>query len=144
MKTEIGRRHLQAVELDKILRMLANETACQEAEEMALAITPDTELAGVERHLQETDDAYVLTARFGAPSFGGLCNMENALRRAQAGASLQPAELLKIAGLLRSLRAILDWRSRSEGVSVSINWRFESIQSNKYLEEKIFTSILNE
>lgn len=144
MKTEIGRRHLQAVELDKILRMLANETACQEAEEMALAITPDTELTGVERHLQETDDAYVLTARFGAPSFGGLCNMENALRRAQAGASLQPAELLKIAGLLRSLRAILDWRSRSEGVSVSINWRFESIQPNKYLEEKIFTSILNE
>ena len=100
--------------------MLANETACQEAEEMALAITPDTELTDVERLLQETTMRMYLRPGLGAPSFGGLCSMDNALRRAQAGASLQPGELLKIAGLLRSLRAILDWRSRSEGVSVSI------------------------
>ena len=106
--------------------MLANETACQEAEEMALAITPDTELADVERHLQETDDAYVLTAGLEPLPLGGCAIWKTPCAGAQAGASLQPAELLKIAGLLRSLRAILDWRSRSEGVSVSINWRFEA------------------
>ena len=144
MKQEYAQRHLRAVELDKILQMLARETACKEAEELALAIGPETSLTAVEKMLQETDDAYVLMARFGSPSFGGLCSMENALRRAQAGAALLPSELLRLAALLRTLRGILDWRSRSEGVSVSIGWRFECIQPNKYLEEKIFTSIVNE
>ena len=115
MKQEYAQRHLRAVELDKILQMLARETACKEAEELALAIVPETSLTAVEKMLQETDDAYVLMARFGSPSFGGLCSMENALRRAQAGAALLPSELLRLAALLRTLRGILDWRKPSDG-----------------------------
>ena len=47
MKQEYAQRHLRAVELDKILQMLARETACKEAEELALAIVPETSLTAV-------------------------------------------------------------------------------------------------
>ena len=78
----------------------------------------------------------MLTGRFGSPSFGGLQNVANSLRRAQAGASLSMGELLKVAEVLRVMRGLTQWRKRSEGLETSIDWRFEALTPNKYLEEK--------
>lgn len=61
----------KALELDKILLQLANETTCPDAAELAQKIEPDTDIRHVERLLQETDDAFVLMAKYGAPSFYG-------------------------------------------------------------------------
>ena len=58
----------KALELDKILLQLANETTCPDAAELAQKIEPDTDIRHVERLLQETDDAFVLMAKYGAPS----------------------------------------------------------------------------
>ena len=62
----------KALELDKILLQLANETTCPDAAELAQKIEPDTDIRHVERLLQETDDAFVLMAKYGAPSFYGI------------------------------------------------------------------------
>ena len=62
--------------------------------------------------------------------------MANSLRRAQAGASLSMGELLKVAEVLRVMRGLTQWRKRSEGLETSIDWRFEALTPNKYLEEK--------
>ena len=70
--------------------------------------------------------------------------MANSLRRAQAGASLSMGELLKVAEVLRVMRGLIQWRKRSEGLETSIDWRFEALTPNKYLEEKIASSILSE
>ena len=70
--------------------------------------------------------------------------MANSLRRAQAGASLSMGELLKVAEVLRVMRGLTQWRKRSEGLETSIDWRFEALTPNKYLEEKIASSILSE
>ena len=78
----------KALELDKILLQLANETTCPDAAELAQKIEPDTDIRHVERLLQETDDAFVLMAKYGAPSFYGMTNVTNALRRAEAGGVL--------------------------------------------------------
>ena len=74
----------KSLELDKILQQLANETTCADAAALAAEIEPDTDLKHVARLLQETDDAFVLMAKFGAPSFYGMTNVTNALRRAAA------------------------------------------------------------
>ena len=78
-------RNIHALELDKILQMLAEEVSCEDAKKLALRLEPSSSLTGVRRLLEETDAAYVLMARFGSPSFGGLKNIANALRRAEAG-----------------------------------------------------------
>ena len=144
MNTEIAGRHWRAVELDKILHLLAEETACDDAATLAREIKPASSLEEVQRMLGETDDAYVMMARFGAPSFGGLKNVTNALRRAEAGGTLNLTELLRIGGVLRNIRGITEWRSKSEGMKTRIDWRFEALAPNKYLEERIFAVVQNE
>ncbi len=144
MIMEENKRHYLALELDKILNMLAGETACDDAAQLARNLLPDTSLSEVRRLLADTDAAYTLLAQFGAPSFGGLKNVTNSLRRAEAGATLNMPELLRIAGVLRTLRGIVDWRSKSEGVKSVLDWRFDSLMPNKYLEDRIFNAILSE
>ena len=137
-------RNYKALELDKILDMVAAETTCSDAAEMVRAIQP-VHTAGEARHLlEETDAAFVLMAKFGGPGFHGLKNVANPLRRAQAGGSLGMRELLDVAGTLRSIRALQSWHDKSAGMRTALTDRFSVLSPNKYLEEKIFTSIVSE
>ncbi len=139
---EDWKKHAHALELDKILKLLAGETACGDAAQAALDLAPAPRDA--DRLLQETDDAFVLTARFGSPSFGGLANVEGPLRRAQAGGMLNMAELLKVASVLRALRGITEWRKKCAGARTVLDGRFESLTPNRYLEERITGAVLSE
>ncbi len=143
MEQEI-KKHWKALELDKVLRMLAHETACADAEERALAIEPAVSREETERLLNQTDEAFVLLAKFGSPPFGGLENVSNALRRAQAGATLTFGELLKISAVLRTLRSVVEWRKKSEGMKSCLNDYFDMLMPNKYLEDRINGAILSE
>ena len=137
-------KHIQALELDKVLQMLAKETTCEDARQLALQIQPSFGLYEVKLQLQETDDAYMLMGRFGSPSFGSFHSVTNALRRAEAGGMLTMKELLSIAEVLRVLRSLTEWRKRSIGVETSIDWRFEALSPNKYLEDRITQAIVSE
>ena len=64
--------------------------------------------------------------------------------RAAAGGSLNPKELLDIAYCLRALRTLDEWRNHSSGVKTSLDFFFEGITSNKYLETKILSCIVSE
>ena len=139
---EYLKRHCRALELDKILKLLAEQTSCDAAAQAALRLEPSPDDA--ERLLQETDDAFVLMARFGSPSFGGLTDVAGPLRRAQAGGLLNMAELLKIAGVLRTLRGITEWKQKCEGVRTSLDDRFSLLTPNQYLENRICGAILSE
>lgn len=137
-------RHYKALELDKILLMLANETTIPDAYEQALKIEPVWGLFEVQELLKQTEDAHMLIGRFGAPAFCGVSNIANALRRAQAGGCLTTQELLKIAQTLRVIRGIKEWRSKSASIATSLDNHFESLSTNKFLEEKINTCIIGE
>ena len=134
----------KSLELDKILAQLANETTCADAAELAMQIEPDTDPKHVARLLQETDDAFVLMAKFGAPSFYGMTNVTNALRRAQAGGVLNLAELLAVAATLRAIRSVSDWRKKSESIKTALDYRFETLQPNKFIEERIAMTVVSE
>lgn len=137
-------RHLKALELDKILQMLSQETSIPDAHEQALKIEPKWGLFEVNELLKQTEDAHMLIGRFGAPSFSGVSNIANALRRAQAGACLSPAELLKIAQGMRVIRGVKEWRNKSASIETSLDNHFLSLTTNKHLEEKITTCIISE
>lgn len=134
----------KALELDKILLQLANETTCPDAAELAQKIEPDTDIRHVGRLLQETDDAFVLMAKYGAPSFYGMTNVTNALRRAEAGGVLNLAELLSVAATLRAIRSVSDWRKKSESVKTALDYRFETLQPNKFIEDRISMTVVSE
>ena len=122
--------------------MLAEETAIAESAEFALAIEPSTSLDKVELLLQQTEDAHMLIGRFGAPSFGGIDNVTNALRRAEAGGGLNTSELLSIARALRVIKGVRDWRSKCAGVSTSLDGYFTTLYTNPNLHDRITTCII--
>lgn len=134
----------KTLELDLILEKLATECSCDDAKDLARGLKPAGDMAEVEMLLQQTEDAFSLLARFGGPSFSGLKNVNNSLHRAAAGGSLNPKELLDIAYCLRALRTLDEWRNHSSGVKTSLDFFFEGITSNKYLETKILSCIVSE
>ena len=137
-------KHYKALELDKILNMLADLTSCEDAREKALETTPSFGLFEVQEQIKLTEDAFILSGRFGAPSFGGIKNPMSALRRGEAGGIMSTVELLRVAETLRIVRGVMEWRSKSASVETSLNLLFDRLSPNKYLEEKITTAILSE
>ena len=64
-------KYMKTIELDKVLELLAEKTACEDAADFARNLIPVTEIEEVQQMLSETDTAYQMLARFGAPSFYG-------------------------------------------------------------------------
>lgn len=137
-------KHFLSLELDKVLVRLAEFTACEDARELAMQLTPETDLAMAQSLMNQTRDAHMLLARFGGPSFGGLRNVSNALRRAQAGSVLNMRELLDIASVLRAIRGLSNWRDSNAGVESVLDSLFGALTPNKYLEDAISNAILSE
>ena len=135
-------RHYHTLELDKILHMLAEETSIEEAGELALTIEPQVDIDKVERLLTQTEDAHILIGRFGAPSFGGITNVGNPLRRAEAGGCLNASELLSIARALRVIKGVRDWHAHCSGVSTSLDGYFRSLYTNPNLGDRITSCII--
>ncbi len=137
-------KNLKTLELDVVLEKLARECTCDDAADKARLLKPSVSINEAELLLTQTEDASSLLARFGAPSFSGLKNVNNPLQRAAAGGSLNPKELLDIAFCLRSLRMLCEWHGHCSGVHTKLDFFFEGISSNKYLETKILTCIVSE
>ncbi|HZK22013.1 MAG TPA: endonuclease MutS2 [Oscillospiraceae bacterium] len=140
----IQNKHYKALELDKVLNMLAPFTCNKDARKIAFNIVPENSLELAQSLLNQTKDAYGLLSAFSAPSFEGLKNVNEPLSRAKAGATLSMRELLDIASVLRVTRKLRQWRENNGCENLGIDVFFYSIALNKYLEDKIFTSILSE
>lgn len=137
-------RHFLSLELDKILQMLSDTARSADAKQIALEITPQSDFFEVQRLLDETEAAYIFIAKFGAPGFSGLQNVNNAVTRAAAGATLSAGELLKVAGTIKTVREITVWHEKCAGMNTALDGLFNSLYPNKYLEDRITNAILSE
>ena len=131
------------LELPAVLEMLAGEAVSEPAKAEALALVPSIHRAEVERLLAETSAAKDMMVYKGSPSLSGLRDVRGSLARADMGGVLNPRELLEIAGVLQSARAV-----RSYGMSAEketcIDHLFKMLQTNRFLEDKIVNSIPSE
>ncbi len=139
------KRASKTLELDKILELLAKETALEDASELALQIMPQTDFQKVSALLKNTEDAYIFMAKYTAPNFAGAKNVANSLRRAQSSAVLSIKELIDIADTIRVIRTVKQWRADCLSMdNTSLEEYFLSLIPNKYLEDKINFAIKNE
>lgn len=138
-------KHAKTLELDAVLQKLAGECASEDAYNLAIQIVPQTDINTVSCDLSKTEAAYLLISKFTSPSFGGTSNIMSQLSRAALGATLTPAELLKIANVLRVIRTVRAWRDNSSAEKeTSIDYLFNALVPNKFLEEKITFCIKSE
>ncbi len=137
-------KYLKSIELDKVLDMLATETQCAETARRAAELRPSPNIEFVNAMLNQTGDAYVLLAKFGSPAFRGIKNVNGHVTRAVAGGVLNMKELLDIAHMLRGIRTLIEWRSHCEGMHTCLDNIFHGLTANRYLEDKIFSSVISE
>ena len=78
-------RHHKVLELDKVLELLASYCSVADAKALARSLEPARALYEAAALVNQTSAAYVLMARYGAPSFGAIKNVNSALSRAADG-----------------------------------------------------------
>ena len=131
------------LELPVVLQLLAEQACSEEGKAMCLSVVPKTDVDDV-RYLQsQTSAACELIVKKGSPSFSGVIDVNASLARADRGGSLSAAELLKIASALRCARTVKNY-AETDSVSSVLDPYFMELMANKYLEERICTSILSE
>ena len=141
--SELYEKSLYKLELDKVLEQLAECAGSEIGKESCRRLRPVSDLEEVQILLDQTTAASDLCTRKGNPSFSGVTDVSAALERADRGGSLQPVELLRIAGVLRCARNIKSYCDEAEKATV-LDPLFQSLTPNKYLEDRISGAILSE
>ena len=141
--SELYEKSLLKLELDQVLEQLSQCAGSQEGKAACLQIRPISDLEDVQALLDETTAASDLCTRKGNPVFGDVYDVSASLERADRGGSLQPAELLRIGGVLRCARNIKGYVSEDDPATV-LDPLFMALSPNKYLEDRIFGAILSE
>lgn len=132
------------LELDKILELLKEQAWSDIVKERAEQIIPDTELHKIKEELKKTDDAFVLSAKYGTPRFYNIKDVSFSVRRAQQGAALSLRELLDIGLVLREIDGLVSWYDSCGGGETSLHPYFSMLTPNKTLENTISNAILSE
>ena len=140
--SELYDKSLLRLELDQVLQQLSACAGSQGGKEACLRLRPVSDLEEVRMMLQQTTAASDLCTRKGNPIFGDVTDVSASLERADRGGSLQPIELLRIAGILRCARSIKGYVSEDDKQTV-LEPLFQALTPNKYLEDKIFVAILS-
>ncbi len=136
-------KSLQKLELELVLQLLSEQASSEEAKNRCRNLRPETDPDDVRVLQAQTAAARQLMVQKGSPSLSGVQDVSESLSRADRGGCLSAGELLKIASNLRCARLVKNYAETDAVSSVLDPW-FMELVANKYLEEKIDTSILSE
>ena len=137
-------KHFKSLELHKILLMLSNHATSDECKQNALSIVPNTDFDYVKGEINKSNDAFMLSSKYGSPRFVSIVNTTPSLERARTGSSLSLRELLDIRNILTQNQSLIKWRSQSAKLDSELDYLFNALYTNKTLEKKISNSILSD
>ncbi len=132
------------LELDKILEFLSGQAWSELAKEKIRAILPAHEIGEIRRELDKTDDAFILSSKYGTPRFYNIKDVSFSVRRAQQGAELSLRELLDIGLVLREIDGLAGWYGQCGGTDHALHEYFAVLKPEKSLENMIENAILSE
>ena len=126
-----------------IINMLADCAPTEGAKMTALSLMPTNNYSVVLSRQRRTADAKRLMDIKGMPSFGGVIDISASVERAEKGAVLTNAELLSCANVLRTARRLAGYISE-DTFETSLDELFNLLTPNRYLEERIYRTVLSE
>ena len=132
------------LELPAVLQMLSAEAVSDTAKELALELEPSADVYEVKRRLEETTAAKTMMTVRGGPGFSGVKDVRASLARADLGGALNTRELMDIARVLQCARLVRGYIADDSVGKTPIDSLFYALRANKFLEEKINTSIVGE
>ena len=141
--TELYEKSLNKLELDAVLNLLADCAHSESAKARCKKLTPLDDEEEIRILQGQTTAACKLVILKGAPSFHELKDIGASLERADRGGCLTPVELLRIAGVLRCIRNAKAYYN-GDYTETKLDYCFQELTPNRYLEEKISNSIISE
>lgn len=139
------KKSIQTLELPAVLNMLAAHAVSDAAKQLAVDLAPTTNAADARCRLAETSAARTMTVTKGSPSFSGVRDVRASLSRADMGGVLNIRELIAISAVLAAARGARSYAADRRGdEKTCIDHLFNSLQANRFLEEKISSSIASE
>lgn len=130
---------LHTLEYQKVLNTLSQYTQTSMGKVRAEQLKPSVQLENVKHLLAATDQACTIDRLKGSPSFGGITDNTDSLKRARIGGTLNPHELLAIANTIngsRRLKRFITHIHEDESVDILFNLS-ELISEQKPLEDAI-------
>ena len=97
---------LRVLEYAEVISMLRERTACALGDELARRLEPTADFAAVIEGQKETTEAKRIVEAEGGIPLGGICDVRPHVAKACMEATLDPSELLDLAGTLASGRAL--------------------------------------
>lgn len=142
----MNEKALRVLEYNKIKEKIKEYAQTGAAKDLIDELRPYDNIFEVKEHIEETQEAFQLLIKKGAPPFEGIYDVRDAIGRAEKGASLMPGSLLKIAQMLRCARRFKEYirhKPEEEGFRV-IEDICEGIVPLKGIEDAIFLAIVSE
>lgn len=137
------KKSLNTLELPAVLEMLAAEAVTEGGKEQCLALLPSGDKYEVKHMLSDTSAAKDMMIVRGSPSLSGVKDVRASLNRADLGGALNTRELLDIAHVLQCARLVKGYIADGDE-KTSIDYLFYGLHTNRFLEDKITSSIVGE
>lgn len=139
---------LKTLEYNKIIDLLLEKAESSLGKEKVKEIKPLTDLDTIDNLQKETEEAYSLLIKRGAPPLFGIHNLGPEVRRVEIGGMLNPGGLLRIADSLRVSRALKRYIKESKDDKTSnhpiIEGLVEDLRVYKHIEDEINNAIITE
>ena len=138
---------LRVLEYDKIVEKLIERASSALGKGLAGDLRPYTDIDQVNNSQKETTDAVNCILRKGTPPLGGIHDIRNIIKRAEAGGMLNPGDLMKVGDVLRASRNLKGYLSRDKMEIDDTNTILllcSSLGVNKTLEERLEQAIESE
>lgn len=139
-------KYYETLELHKILYAMSQHCSNDLTRQKALAIEPSNDLEYVKEEIRKTSTALELAIKYGTPVFIDFKDVSGSINRADSGSSLSLSELIEIRRVLYQTREMYNWYTQFNEIipETKLDYLFQSLFPNKFLEKKLETAILNE
>ena len=140
--------YLNKLEYDKILTLLSSNSKTYLGKELCLDLKPANSKDKVITLLKETDEACILSFRKGNLPISDFEDISLYIKNLESNISLNAKSLLDTANVLRLSRDLKEYLYKDEDFDLSnfpiLDSYFSRLYSNKAIEDKIFTCIIDE
>lgn len=139
-------KNLERLEFNKILEQLSNFCITEAGKNMALRLKPLSSSESVKIALSHTSLASKLISINGSIPIENLKDIQNYIKNIESQYFLSPKALLEAANLLRISRLCREYFYIGTNISnfILLDEIFSKLYSNKTIENKIFSSIIDE
>ncbi|RDY24131.1 endonuclease MutS2 [Romboutsia maritimum] len=143
----MNQKSLRVLELNKIIDLLKKKASSSLGLRYIENLNPSSNFEEVKYMLEETSESQAILIKRGSIGLQGIHDIEAKVKRAQIGASLDPASLIMIADTLRVSRILKNNLSSSDEEDFNypiIQTLSNSLYAYREIEDKIYTAIVSE